>query len=90
MGKLQAKIRGFCIAGRQWVLTAACCLLVVGASSIANATDPPPLIPDTGIDYAEMLGEVGTALGSPVAVVMGLFFAFMIARVVMKWGKRVA
>lgn len=51
----------------------------------ASATDP--LLPDTGIDIAAMVGEVVTTLGTIVAVIVAAYFAFLLIRKALRWAR---
>jgi hypothetical protein len=61
---------------------------VVVAGSMAMATDPAPLIPDTGTDIAEFVSEAIVAMAAVAAVVVGGYFAFLIIKKGMSWGRK--
>lgn len=70
------------------VMGAALALLVaLVLAPIARATDPPSLLPDTGIDIEAMVTEVVTTLGGIVAVIVAAFFAFLLIRKALRWAR---
>ena len=64
---------------------AAALAAVVGASAQAQAS-----LPATGVDVAEFVTLVITALGAVVGVVVGGYFAFLLIRKAMGWGRKLA
>lgn len=46
-----------------------------------------PTLPDTGTDIAAFITVAITGIGAIVAVVVGGYFAFLLIRKGMKWGK---
>lgn len=70
------------------VMGAAFALLVMLVlAPLAQATDPPSLLPDTGIDIAALVAEVVTTLGGIVAVIVAAFFAFLLIRKALRWAR---
>lgn len=53
------------------------------------ATEPTPLLPDTGIDFETMVVEVVSKIGVVVGLVVAAYFAFLVVRRLMSWGRRI-
>lgn len=60
----------------------------LGAASMSFAT--APTIPDVGVDFPGLVTAAGTALGTTVVAIVGVYFGFLIVRLAMKWSKKIA
>jgi hypothetical protein len=82
---LGATVAQACREARKVAATGVGLALGLATVGLASATDP--LLPDTGIDIAAMVGEVVTTLGTIVAVIVAAFFAFLLIRKALKWAR---
>ncbi len=58
---------------------------LIGSAQLASAQ---VTLPDTGVDVTGHVTAAITAMGAIVAVVIGGFFAFMLIRKALQWGRR--
>jgi hypothetical protein len=97
MMKLAKKCWNVCRSmGRNVFRTVTACVKTVavtvagwfGVSSVAWATDPPPItLPDSGVDLPGHITAAITAMGSVVIVVVGGYFAFLIIPKGLQWAR---
>jgi hypothetical protein len=62
--------------------------LVIGSTAAANAQGVT--LPDTGVDVEGAITALITAVGSVVSVAVLGYFAFLLVRKGMAWGRRAA
>lgn len=68
---------------------AACALAIGAVSSIATLPASAQVtLPDTGVDVGGAVTATITGLGLVVVTVVGGYFAFLLVRKAMQWGRR--
>lgn len=78
------KLGGLCNSART-LITAACLAVVLVTTNTASAQ---VTLPDTGVDVGAFVTATITALGAVVLVVVGGYFAFLLVRKAIQWGRK--
>ncbi len=75
-------------AGVRSLVTA--CLTVCAFVAMQTVSFAQPDLPATGVDVAALVTEMITDLGAVVAVIVGGYFAFVLIRKAIMWGRKAA
>lgn len=76
--KVRPALKSFC------PLAIVAALAVIGMASPAHAQIT---LPDTGVDVAAHIDEAITALGTVAVTAVGGYFAFLVVRMALRWGR---
>lgn len=83
------RVYAACLARKRAMGQALGALVVAASLTLqASATEPDPLLPDTGVDIVALVGEGVTKLGTYLIVIVAAYIAFLLVKKSMSWARR--